>query len=161
MNPFVRSSRRTIVSITTAVALIGVASFLFGCPETGQDREPGQRQPDPGQPLPDSGQQPGSGQQQPGPGITEVRMEGIAFVPKEVTIRQGGRVRWSNFDAVFHTVTSGNPGDADAGAIWASGLLRSGESFERQFDEVGEFIYFCEVHPFVAAMRDAKVIVVP
>ena len=91
--------------------------------------------------------------------VTEILMQGIAFVPKEVTIRVGQRVRWTNRDALVHTTTSGNPGDADAGSIWRSGNLPDGESFTFQFDEQGEFVYFCETHPGI--MRDAKVTVQP
>lgn len=99
---------------------------------------------------------------EPQDGVTEVRAEGIAFVPKEVTIRVGESVRWTNTEplAILHTTTSGNPGDADAGVLWDSDTLRQGESFTHRFDEVGDFVYFCEFHPTVPAMRDARVIVV-
>jgi plastocyanin len=88
-----------------------------------------------------------------------VRMQGIAFVPPEVTITQGQTVRWVNNDFVFHTTTSGNPGDADAGSLWDSGFMFRGGSFQRTFNEAGEFVYFCEVHP--VQMRDARIIVEP
>jgi plastocyanin len=88
-----------------------------------------------------------------------VRMQNIAFVPLEVTITVGETVRWVNDDIVPHTTTSGNPGDADAGSLWNSGLMGGGASFEHTFNEAGEFVYFCEVHP--TQMRDAMVIVQP
>ena len=91
------------------------------------------------------------------PGVVEVRIQVMAFVPAEVTITQGETVRWVNSDLVQHTATSGNPGDADAGAIWDSGFLGRGASFEHTFGEVGEFTYFCQLHP--TTMRDARVIV--
>lgn len=96
-------------------------------------------------------------------GVTDVAMQGIAFVPKTVTIRQGDSVRWTNLESapIVHTTTSGDP-DGDAiGTIWASGNLSPGESFTRQFNESGTFEYFCEIHPRVAAMRNATVIVEP
>ncbi len=95
----------------------------------------------------------------PQAGVTDVQMQNIAFVPGDVTIKQGESVRWTNLDILPHTSTSGNPGGSDAGAIWDSGFLNSGQSFTRQFNEVGEFVYFCRVHPIM--MRDAKVIVIP
>lgn len=92
-------------------------------------------------------------------GVTDVLMQAIAFVPAEVTITVGQRVRWTNLDPVLHTTTNGNPGDADAGAIWDSGNMASGDTFEHQFEEEGEFIYFCEIHPGI--MLNAKVTVEP
>jgi len=115
------------------LSLLSIAALLGGCPGTTT-------------PPPEQG-------------VTDVRMQNIAFSPAEVTIHQGEKVRWTNLDFVPHTTTSGNPGDADAGALWNSGLLPRGQSFEHTFDTVGEFVYFCEVHPTI--MRDAKVTVVP
>jgi len=98
----------------------------------------------------------------PQQGVTDVSLKGIAFVQKEITIRVGESVRWTNMEGVpiSHTTTSGNPGDADSGSKWASGTLRQGESFTHRFDEVGDFVYYCEFHPSVPAMRDARVIVI-
>lgn len=95
----------------------------------------------------------------PQEGVTDVLMQNIAFVPNQVTIRAGQSVRWTNVDPVIHTTTSGNPGDPDVGSLWDSGNMNPGESFTHQFDEPGEFIYFCEVHPNI--MRNARVIVEP
>ncbi|MBI4717541.1 MAG: cupredoxin domain-containing protein [Planctomycetes bacterium] len=92
-------------------------------------------------------------------GVTEVAIRGFQFIPDQVTIKVGERVRWTNFDAAPHTATSGNPEDADAGSIWASPNLTMGQSFTFQFDEAGEFVYHCEVHP--AQMRGARVVVEP
>ncbi len=93
-------------------------------------------------------------------GVTDVDMRNIAFSPNEVTIQQGETVRWTNLETFIpHTVTSGNPGDADAGALFDSGNMASGDSFSHQFDQAGTFIYFCEIHPGI--MVNAKVIVLP
>lgn len=91
-------------------------------------------------------------------GPNEVFMRGIAFDPPEITIAVGESVTWTNMDFIIpHTATSGNPGDADLGSVFRSVLLSQGQTFTHTFDEAGEFIYFCEVHPVM--MRDAKVIV--
>ena len=60
-------------------------------------------------------------------------------------------------DFIPHTATSGNPGDEDLGSVFRSAGLPQGETFTHTFNEAGEFIYFCEVHPVM--MRNAKVIV--
>ncbi len=91
------------------------------------------------------------------PGTNEVFMQAIAFDPMEITIQAGESVTWTNQDIVPHTATSGNPGDADLGAIFSSGQFGQGGTFTHTFENAGEFVYFCEVHPVM--MRDAKVIV--
>jgi plastocyanin len=94
---------------------------------------------------------------EPEKGVTDVLMRNVDFSPAVVTIKQGETVRWTNTDIVPHTATSGNPGDADEGADFDSPFLGSGQSYRRQFDQAGEYIYYCRVHPNM--MRDAKVIV--
>ena len=73
------------------------------------------------------------------------------FVPSEISIRPGDSVRWINVDpfGLDHAVTSGT-GSADplAGAVWASGTLRSGEFFERIFEAAGDFEFFSPPHEF-------------
>ncbi len=91
------------------------------------------------------------------PGANEVFMQAIAFNPMEITIQVGESVTWTNQDIVPHTATSGNPGDADLGSIFRSDFLGQGGTFTHTFNDAGEFIYYCEVHPVM--MRDAKVIV--
>jgi plastocyanin len=94
----------------------------------------------------------------PQTGVTDVTIQGMAFAPKEVTIKKGESVRWTNQDFTLHTATSGNPGDADAGSIFDTGDLSHGESSDPiPFDNTGEFIYFCRHHPLT--MVGAKVIV--
>jgi len=90
-------------------------------------------------------------------GANEVFMRNISFDPMVITIQAGESVTWNNKDTVPHTATSGNRDDTDFGSIFQSVQLSQGETFTHTFDDAGEFIYFCEVHP--GMMRDAKVIV--
>ena len=122
--------------------VVGITAFisgLGGCPGNGQ--------PD--------------GNDGNNPSVTEVAMQNLAFVPKEVTILQGESVRWTNREpiAVPHTTTSGDPDDGNQGLLWDSGNLLPGQSFTHTFNDVGEFEYFCIPHQNMAAMRHAKVIV--
>jgi predicted secreted protein with PEFG-CTERM motif len=59
-------------------------------------------------------------------------------------------VRWENADTAAHTVTSGVPGAADD--VFDSGLLGPGKGFQYQFTEVGDYEYFCLVHPWMAGI---------
>jgi plastocyanin len=90
----------------------------------------------------------------------EVSIDNSAFTPASVTVHVGYTVRWTNHQVgVPHTVTSGNPGDADAGALFDSGAIEPGQSFSLTFTEQGTFRYFCDFHEEI--MRDATVTVEP
>ncbi len=64
-------------------------------------------------------------------------------------------VRWENADTAMHTVTSGNPEEGPDG-IFDSGLFSPGEGFQWQFLEVGEFDYFCVIHPWMTGTVTVK-----
>jgi plastocyanin len=93
----------------------------------------------------------------PETGITDVTMHNLAFSPSQVTIKKGESVRWTNQDFVLHTATSGNPGDSDAGSTFDTGDIANGKSVTIQFNDTGEFTYFCRRHPTI--MFGAKVTV--
>ncbi|VFJ14417.1 cupredoxin domain-containing protein [Candidatus Nitrosocosmicus franklandus] len=75
------------------------------------------------------------------------------YDPDPVQVKVGQTVVWTNNDIAFHTVTSGLPGDPDAGALFDSGiegptaLTGPGTTFEHTFDTAGEFDYHCTLHP--------------
>lgn len=87
-----------------------------------------------------------------------VAIQNFSYSPRSITIPVGQAVRWTNRDPVAHTVTSGNPGDADAGAIF-NATLAPEATFEHTFSAPGEFVYFCIPHQSLASMRGAVVIV--
>ena len=70
------------------------------------------------------------------------------FIPYEVTVDVGGVVTWSNDDSAAHTVTAGTIFDGPSGAF-DSGLFLAGTTFSHKFEQVGEFPYFCIVHPWM------------
>ena len=76
-----------------------------------------------------------------GGGAAEVSMEGIAFVPPEVTVAVGDTVTWTNNDSVPHDVT------ADSFSSGEAGGMAGGDTFEQTFEEAGSFDYVCTVHP--------------
>lgn len=93
--------------------------------------------------------------------VVEVTIRNAAFVPHELTIRVGQTVRWNNDDPLFHTITSGRPGDPDAGALFNSGDLIPFDSFQHTFNEPGTFLYFSKYDQDRPAMVDASIIVIP
>jgi nitrite reductase (NO-forming) len=82
-----------------------------------------------------------------------------AYDPRELTIEAGTTVRWTNMDAIAHTVTSG-VSDGTSGTpdgTFDSGFLNEGDTFTYTFEEPGEFDYYCTPHPWM----QGKVIVTP
>lgn len=66
----------------------------------------------------------------------------------EITIYPGDSVMWSNADTAPHTITSVNK-DGGINDLFDSGLISIGESYQRQFDDLGDFYYFCSIHPYM------------
>lgn len=54
---------------------------------------------------------------------------------------------WKNGDTIDHTVTSGTPQSGPDG-IFDSGKIGPGKFFLQKFTEVGEFPYYCAIHPW-------------
>ncbi|MBI2897855.1 MAG: hypothetical protein HYY06_30130 [Deltaproteobacteria bacterium] len=101
-----------------------------------------------GGPVPDGGFEP-----EPSPDadvpvdgpVVDVRIIGMAFVPKRLEIAPGTTVRWTNEDAVAHTVTEGRRSSPVAPA-WSSPYLPGGGVWERYFGDPGSWDYYCIVH---------------
>jgi len=83
-----------------------------------------------------------------GSGVPGCEETNECFIPYEVVIAVGGQVIWNNVDTAAHTVTSGNPSDGADGKFDSS-IFMSGTTFSNTFDEVGEYEYFCMVHPWM------------
>lgn len=74
-------------------------------------------------------------------------IQNFTFMPATLTVQTGTTVTWTQRDTAPHTVTSGAPEDADAGAIFDSPELAPGETYSFTFREPGTYPYFCIVHP--------------
>jgi plastocyanin len=79
------------------------------------------------------------------------------FDPKEINVKVGDTVKWTNNDNTLHTVTSGkdssdpNKGkDFDSGLTPPNALTTTGKIFQHTFTTAGTFPYFCQVHPGMA-----------
>ena len=70
-----------------------------------------------------------------------VAVEAYAFVPAEITIKPGTKVRWENREKrQYHSVYFEQLGDPTGDYFFP------GESRERVFETAGEFPYICEPH---------------
>ena len=73
-------------------------------------------------------------------GSVTVHISNFAFVPAEITIRQGTTVTWVNDDSVPHLIRmSGKPDSQQLG---------KGDTYSYTFtDAPGEYDYSCGIHP--------------
>ncbi len=65
-----------------------------------------------------------------------------------IEILVGDTIFWKNADTAAHTVTSGTPAEGPDD-IFDSGLFGPGKSFSYKFTEIGDYPYFCLVHPWM------------
>lgn len=65
-----------------------------------------------------------------------------------ITIYPGDSVTWKNADTAFHTVTSVSQSGEENG-LFDSGFFTAGDSYTRQFNELGDFYYYCSLHPWM------------
>ena len=74
----------------------------------------------------------------------------------EITIFPGDSITWKNADTAFHTITSvSRSGEKlpltidDEDGVFDSGFFTAGKSYTRQFDDYGDFYYYCTLHPWM------------
>jgi plastocyanin len=91
----------------------------------------------------------GAGGEQPagggGGGGTQVSMKDIQFSPKDVTVKAGETITFTNDEPVAHDVhkTSGPGKDFASGP---TGGMQEGDTFELTLDKPGKYEYVCDVH---------------
>ena len=73
------------------------------------------------------------------------------YNPANMTIQGNTTVRWSNNDTVLHTVTSGDSQRGPTG-LFDSSLIQPSAQFNYTFTKVGNFEYYCTLHPFMKGM---------
>ena len=64
-----------------------------------------------------------------------------------IEIAVNDTIYWKNGDTVAHIISSGNPEDGSDG-IFNSDNIFPGRLFAHKFTEVGEFHYYCTIHPW-------------
>ena len=72
-----------------------------------------------------------------------VSISGGLFQPSELKINVGDTVIWTNDDSHIHSITS-----TEDIPVFDSGIIEPDNKFENTFNTLGEFEYFCILHPF-------------
>jgi plastocyanin len=80
-----------------------------------------------------------------GGGGTEVSMKNIQFAPKDLSVKAGETITFTNDEAVAHDVhkTSGPGPDFASGP---TGGMQEGDTFKLTLDKPGKYEYVCNVH---------------
>ena len=72
----------------------------------------------------------------------------IFYDPEIINVSTGTTVEWINEDAAMHTATSGSPTNG-ADEIFDSQILNLGDTYQFTFSEVGNYDYYCILHPWM------------
>ena len=78
-------------------------------------------------------------------GDVAIKMANIAFDPKDVTVKVGQKITWTNDDSTDHNVT------ADSGADFKSDNFGKGGTFSFTPTKAGTIKYVCTTHPGMTA----------
>ena len=73
------------------------------------------------------------------------------YIPNTATVDVGGKVIFSNTDTAAHTFTAGTAADGPSGEFDTS-LVIAGSSYEWTAATVGEFSFYCMVHPWMEGL---------
>ena len=73
------------------------------------------------------------------------------YIPAQATVDVGGKVIFSNTDSAAHTWTAGTAADGPSG-VFDTSLVMVANSFEWTPTTVGEFPYYCMVHPWMSGI---------
>jgi plastocyanin len=81
-----------------------------------------------------------AGESMPAAESVTVRIDGMRFEPRNITVKPGTTVTWVHGSQMPHTIS----GNADG---LSSGTLYNGQQFSHTFKEAGNYNYFCGLHP--------------
>ena len=83
--------------------------------------------------------------------VTEVEIFKFKFLPQEITIQAGDKVRWVNKEKrQYHNVWFEQLGEPEPDYLFP------GDSYERVFKETGTFPYRCGPHPKMTGIVHVK-----
>ena len=80
-----------------------------------------------------------------GGGGAQVSMTNIQFDPKDITVKAGETITFTNEEAVPHDVHKAS-GPGEDFASGPSGGMQEGDTFELTLDKPGNYEYVCDVH---------------
>ena len=64
-----------------------------------------------------------------------------SYSPNPIEVNVGQTITWVNDDSIIHTAAT------SADGIFDSDILQRGQTFSYTFNTVGEYPYYCDLHP--------------
>lgn len=74
-----------------------------------------------------------------------VTIDNYVYSPKTLMVKKGTTVTWKNNDIAKHTITADSPSENAP----SSKFFGKNESYSFTFNQVGEYAYHCEPHPYM------------
>jgi plastocyanin len=78
-----------------------------------------------------------------------VDIKSFKFKPVVISVKKGGKIRWTNSDSAAHTATADD-------RSFDTQTIDPGKSKSVSFTTAGSFAYHCDFHPFMKAMVVVK-----
>jgi plastocyanin len=75
----------------------------------------------------------------------QASIDNFAFAPKQLTVKAGTTVVWTNKNDTPHTVTSEDN-------VFSSPVMSTNQNFHYTFDKPGKFPFHCKVHPMMTGV---------
>jgi plastocyanin len=129
MKRLISSEKRSVAGITLLAGLLMIAC---SCNKSSYNNLTGM--------TGGTGGTGGTGQ----PPANEVYIQGMAFYPAAISVTVGTTIKWTNKDAITHTVTSDTK-------IFDSGTIGGGATYSYTFSTAGIYPYHCSFHPSMMA----------
>lgn len=85
----------------------------------------------------------------PEPQVHEVTIDATSYSPRNLEVRVGDTVIWTNHDLLVHTVTARN-------GTFDSTDIAAGASWRTEVPRPGGFDYFCLYHPTMEGSLSAR-----
>jgi plastocyanin len=118
-----------------AVPSVVIALAVAGCGSTSGDKAPAAQKAT----TPSTSTAAG-----PPVRMATVDIDSFKYKPVTVSVRKGGRVRWTNSDAAAHTATADD-------RSFDTQTIDKGAARMVTFTTAGTFAYHCDFHPFMKA----------
>jgi plastocyanin len=82
-------------------------------------------------------------------GTVQANIDNFVFAPKQLTVKAGTTVVWTNKDDIPHTVTSDDN-------VFSSSLMDTDAKFQYTFTKPGKFSYHCKLHPMMTGVVEVQ-----
>lgn len=80
----------------------------------------------------------------------DIKISNFKFSIANLTVPQGGKVRWTNNDSVNHQIVS------DVSGKFAGPVMKPGDTYVITLNDLGTFNYHCAIHPSMTGTLTVK-----